>query len=81
MNKPSSAISKTYQVRGVGGQGACIAVQSVLQEHGLCGYTAWSSPDWHFLYLTHLEFDAVIDLLGGLNAHFRIQVENGSEQL
>ena len=81
MNRNSQAINYTYRVLGDGGQGACIAVQSVLQEHGLCGYTEWSSPEWHFLYLTHLKSDKVVGLLGDLNKHFRIQIENGTDHL
>ncbi len=81
MDRNSQGISHTYRVRGDGGQGACIAVQSVLQEHGLCGYTEWSSPEWQFLYLTHLESIAVAGLLGDLTKHFSIQIENGSTPL
>jgi hypothetical protein len=69
-------IDRTYQVRGQGGQGACLAVQSILQEHGLCGYTEWISPKWHFLYLTHLELGDVTELLGGLSQRFRINVQS-----
>jgi hypothetical protein len=79
MNRdPQEAINHTYRVHGDGGQGACMAVQSVLQEHGLCGYTEWASPGWHFLYVTHLEPNAVIDLLGDLSKRFEIAVRNGS---
>lgn len=78
MNRSAREINHSYRVLGDGGQGACIAVQSVLQEHGLCGYTEWNSPEWRFLYLTHLEAAAVFNLLGDLTRHFRIQVENGS---
>ncbi len=68
-------IDRTYQVYGQGGQGACMAVQSVLQEHGLCGYTEWTSPSWRFLYLTHLELGDVNELLGGLSQRFMIKVQ------
>jgi hypothetical protein len=78
MDRNSPTISHTYQVHGDGGQGACIAVQSVLQEHGLCGYTEWHSPEWQFLYLTHLEVNAVAHLLGDLTNHFKIIIKNGN---
>jgi hypothetical protein len=80
MNWSSERTNRTFQVHGDGGQGACIAVQSVLQEHGLCGYTEWNSPEWHFFYLTHLEHDAIIRLLGSLTNHFKIHIENGTPQ-
>jgi hypothetical protein len=69
-----------YRVRGASGQGACLAVQSVLQEHGLCGYTEWTSPEWSFTYLTHLEAAEVVNLLGGLSQRFKVQVQNGRSQ-
>ena len=81
MDTTPRRINHSYRVRGEGGQGACMAVQSVLQEHGLCGYTEWNSPDWYFLYLTHLDLHAVTDLLGSLTQHYRIQIQNGSERL
>jgi hypothetical protein len=81
MNRDGQPINHTYRVRGDGGQGACIAVQSVLQEHGLCGYTEWTSPQWHFVYLTHLELNTVLGLLGNLVRHFSIRLENSNTQL
>jgi hypothetical protein len=80
MEKTPREINHSFRVRGEGGQGACMAVQSVLQEHGLCGYTEWNSPNWYFMYLTHLDCDAVMGLLGGLTRYYRIQVQNGSER-
>ncbi len=77
MNENSHAINHTYRVYGDGGQGACIAVQSVLQEHGLCGYTEWRSLKWQFLFLTHLEVNAVVHLLGDLINHFKVKIGNG----
>lgn len=81
MKTNSQTVNHTYQVRGEGGQGACVAVQSVLQEHGLCGYTEWSSLEWRFLYLTHLESRAILGLLGDLTKHFGIHIENSSTHL
>ena len=78
MNEKTNAINHTYRIYGDGGQGACIAVQSVLQEHGLCGYTEWHSPEWQFSFLTHLEVKAVVHLLGDLTKHFRITIKNGN---
>jgi hypothetical protein len=74
-NRPQERISHTYQVGGQGGQGACIAVQSVLQEHGFCGYTDWNSPNWHFLYLTQLKPQPIISLLGDLSKRFKITIQ------
>ena len=78
---PQKVIDHTYQIRGFGGQGACMAVQSVLQEHGLCGYTVWISPGWHFLYLTHLEPPDVMHMLGDLGRRFEITIENSNVDL
>jgi hypothetical protein len=78
MNENSPGIlNRTYRVYGNGGQGACMAVQSVLQEHGLCGYTEWVSPAWQFVYLTHLKSNDVVQLLGDLGERFKIKVRNG----
>lgn len=54
-----------------------MAVQSVLQECGLCGYTEWISPEWRFLYLTHLERNDIISLLGDLSERFKVKINNG----
>lgn len=78
MDRNSQEINHSYQVQGDGGQGACIAVQSVLQEHGLCGYTEWHLPAWRFAYLTHLEVNAVVHLLGDMTKHYKIVIENGN---
>jgi uncharacterized protein YjbI with pentapeptide repeats len=75
---PQETIHYTYHIRGTGGQGACLAVQAVLQEHGLCGHTAWTSPEWRFLYLTLLEPDAVAALLGDLSTRFKVAVNDGT---
>jgi uncharacterized protein YjbI with pentapeptide repeats len=63
-----------YRIQGSGGQGACIAVQSVLQEHGLCGYTQWASTEWQFECLSDLEMEQISDLLGDLNQRFKVTV-------
>jgi hypothetical protein len=76
MNANPQKTNHTYRINGAGGQGACLAVQSVLQEHGLCGYTEWLSPEWRFLYLTHLEINEVQSLLGDLSKRFQVQVDN-----
>ena len=78
MNENSHAINYTYRVYGDGGQGACSAVQSALQEHGLCGYTEWRSLKWQFSFLTHLEVNAVVQLLGDLIKHFKVEIGNGN---
>jgi hypothetical protein len=74
-NRLQERISHTFQVSGQGGQGACIAVQSVLQEHGFCGYTDWSSPNWHFLYLTQLKPRQIVSLLGDLSKRFKVTIQ------
>jgi len=75
--RPQKAVSQTYRVRGIGGYSACMAVQAVLQEHGLCGYTEWTTPEWRFVYLTHLEARHVLQLLGDLSQRFKVQINNG----
>ena len=75
---PQRAVSRTYQIQGIGGHSACIAVQAVLQEHGLCGYTEWSAPEWRFVYLTHLQAKQVLRLLGDLKMRFNIHINNGA---
>jgi hypothetical protein len=81
MTRNGQPVDYAYQVRGRGGQGACIAVQSVLQDYGLCGYTQWNSPEWHFIFLTHLDSGVITDLLGDLARNYAIQVENGAPYL
>jgi len=63
-----------YRIQGSGGQGACIAVQSVLQEHGLCGYTEWASTEWRFECLSDLEMEQISALLGDLSQRFKVAV-------
>lgn len=81
MNSKRHEINQAFRVRGDGGRDACIAAQSVLQEHGLCGYTDWNAPEWEFLYLTHLKIDTAVRLLGDLTKHFRIRIEKDSRML
>ena len=80
MNKDlQEALGHTYRICGEGGQGACIAVQSVLQEFGFCGYTDWTSPSWRFLYLTQLEPQEVLNLLGDLSGRFKITIKTTAQ--
>lgn len=75
MSQHMIAFDSIFNVCGIGGQGSCTAVQSVLQEHGLCGYTEYDSTDWHFIYLTHLELDDITTRLGDLIKRFKITVD------
>ncbi|RMF29050.1 MAG: hypothetical protein D6759_14665 [Chloroflexi bacterium] len=65
-----------YEVKGVGDQNGCIAVQAVLQEHGLCGYTRWSPPYWQFIFQTHLDERQVRRLLGTLLDRYQVQLRS-----